>query len=407
MLARWTIRRMVPAAADLREPGVRARVGVMNCSVSVGVNLLLTLFKVVFAVLTGSVSLLADAAHSMSDLFTSVVAIIGFQVSRRPADERHPFGHGRMEVISGLIIGVVLAILALEMLHVAVDRIIHPRPIRVGWALLALLGLTIAIKELLARWTYGLGRLLDSTALQADAMHHRSDALTTVLVIAAFLGARYDLNWLDGVMGVGVAGFIGWAAGDVMWRAISPLIGEQASPAMITEIASIARSFPDVRGVHEVMVHRYGATHVISLHVEAAATDPHRLHELCTTLEDEIVRRFPGHAVVHVDPLNLDHPRYDEVKREVGEAVDAEALAETFHDLRLLGGVERFRVVFDIVPRERLTPQALGELRERIRERVRRRFPEADVVVRADSPFFKDVPEAPGGQAPPPPRTVE
>jgi len=393
---RWAVRRLIPDGADVRDPDVRARAGVVNCSVSVAVNLVLTLVKAVFAALTGSVSLLADAVHSVSDLLTSAVGIVGFRMGRKPPDARHPFGHGRMEVISALIIGVVLVLLAFEMLHASVDRMLHPRPIDVGWGLVLLLGLTIVIKELFARWTYELGRLLDSPVLRADAAHHRSDALTTVLVLAAFVGARYDVLWLDGVMGIGVAGFIGWAAADIMRRAVSPLIGEQASPAMIREIADVARSFPEVRGVHEVMVHRYGPTSVISVHIEAAADDPHRLHELSAAVEDRIVRRFPGHVVVHVDPLNLDHPRYDEVRRKVGEAVDGESLADTFHDLRLLGGVERFRVVFDIVPRERLAGPELEDLRERICERVRRSLPDAEVVVRADSPFFKDVPPSGG-----------
>lgn len=392
-ISRHIISKLAPEGADVQDRETRARVGLFAGWASVCVNVALFLVKVALAVLTGSVSLVADAVHTLSDSMTSLVLIIGFRVSRKPADARHPYGHGRMENIAALVIGVILAVVAVEMAHRGCWRLMKPQPLKAKFWLLAVLGVSMGIKELLARFTVDLAAFINSGALQADAVHHRSDAVSTGLVIVAFIGARYDALWLDGVVALGVAVLIGWAAVKTLLQAVSPLLGEQPSDAMMRQIEQIALAFPLVEGVHEIMVHRYGPTHVISLHVETPAGDPIHMHEMIEALESKINCRFPGHAIVHVDPINLDHPHYAEVQGIVTEFLDGEGSVASFHDLRLIGGGDRFKAVFDIVPTRQICEDTAAELQERIRGRLRERFSGADVVIHVESPYF----ERPGG----------
>ncbi len=342
-------------------------------------------------------SLLADALHTLSDLLTSVIVMVGFRIARKPPDARHPYGHGRMESVSAMIVAVILATVAFEMGKAGVERILDPREITpTPWLIIALVA-TIVVKELLAQLSGDLGEFIESSSLKADGAHQRSDAITTVLVIAAFVGAKYDIVWLDGVMALGVAALIALAAYHAFQQAVGPLLGERAPQKMIREIRDIARAIPDVKGVHGIMVHRYGPRSVVSLHIEVPLSDPIRMHTMAQALEDKIVRRYPGHAVVHVDPINTDHPHYDEVSRMISETLDTCEARATFHDLRLIGGGQRFKVVFDLVPERSARENVAGRIHDRLRDRLRERFPDCDVVMRTESPFF---PDGPDGEVP-------
>ena len=384
------LNRLAPPGSDTRHVDVRARVGLFAGWVSVWANVALFIVKILLAVFTGSLSVVADAVHTISDSLTSIVLVAGFRMSRKPPDERHPYGHGRGESIAGLAIGVMLAMVAVEMLHRGVARLMDPQPMEAGWVVIAVLVGCVLAKEFLARLAIALGEHVGSQAIKADAAHHRSDALSTVLVIAAFIGVRYGVLWLDGLMTAGVAVLIGWSAFITLKETISPLLGERPPEEMQRELVAMAMGFPCVQGAHEIMVHRYGdGTHVISLHIETPAGDAIRLHEIGQALEEEIVKRYPGHAVVHIDPINRDHPRYAEVEAIVARGVGGEDCVSTYHDLRIIGGDKRFKVVFDIVPRSVICQNAVHGLRARVAARIREAFPEASVVMRVDAPYFE------------------
>lgn len=395
-LSRWIVSKIVPDHAESENVRVRARVGLLEGWVSVAVNVALFAVKMALGLVTGSVSLIADAVHTLSDSLTSVVVILGFRLSAEPADEKHPFGHGRMESIATVVIGVLLGLVAVEMLKAAVVRLLNPQALRAdAWIIAVLMGALI-VKELLSRFSHDLGALIGSDALHADARHHRSDVFATGLVIVAFLGARWNLAWLDGAMGIGVAALIGWAAWVTMREAVGPLLGMQAPEEMYQEIDAIARSSADVQGVHDILVHRYGSTNIVSLHIEVPAQEsPMHLHEIGNEIEERIARRFPGHAIVHVDPLNADHEHYETVRRIVEEVMAEAESVTSFHDLRLLGSGERLKVVFDVATEAGVGESETRDLRGKIEKRLRGRFPHARVVIDVEPPYFRSVPRRP------------
>ena len=360
---------------------------------SVGVNVLLFALKIALGLFTGSVSLIADAVHSLSDSLTSLMVIVGFRMSIRPPDQKHPFGHGRMESIATVVIAVLLGVMAVEMVIASVNRLLHPRPFQAEiWVIVVLAG-TMVLKYLLSRFSGNLAAMIDSDALRADEWHHKSDVLSTLLVLIAFFGARWNLVWLDGVMGVGVAAIIAWAAVAIMRGASGPLLGMPAPEEMYREIYRIARSAPEVHGVHDILVHRYGSTNIISLHIEVPGTEtPMRLHEISEEIEEQLALRFPGHAIVHVDPINSDHENYEVVRRIVEEVLAEAWNVVSYHDLRLLGGGGgRLRVVFDVILEAGAGESGTAELQQKIEQLLRDRFPRVRVIMNVEPPYFRNV----------------
>jgi cation diffusion facilitator family transporter len=394
-VSRWILSRFAPKGAPVESPAVRMRAGLLEGWSSVMLNTALAAFKGILGLMTGSVSLLADAVHTLSDSLTSVVVIFGFRMSDRPPDARHPFGHGRMEGLAAVVIGVLLAVAAVEMTEYAVRRLTetNPRPVHAANWVIASLVATVLLKELQARFSMDLGKLIKSQALVADALHHRSDVLATGLVIVALVAARWKINWIDGVAAIGVAVLIAWCAYDTLAGAMSPLLGERAPEDMYEEIERIARAVPGVLGVHDVLVNRYGGTDIISLHIEVSATENvMHLHDMSDEIETKLRQAFPGHAIVHVDPLNTAHEHYDEVHRIVAEAVAAEKKIVSFHDLRLVGGRNRFKVVFDVAPAPGAKDISLASLRDEVQRRIHGKFPRATVAIDLEPPYFHNDP---------------
>jgi len=382
--------RLAPGAEDPAAQGPRTRIGLLEGWTSAVVNTLLFGVKLALGLATGSLALLADAAHTMADSGTSLVVIIGFHMARSAPDKKHPFGHGRMESVAAVVIAALLGVIAAEMGREAFWRLLRPQEVRADWWVVAVIAATLVVKELLARFSFELGRLIDSQALIADAWHHRSDVLATGLVIAAFVGSRWGVNWLDGAMGLGVAALIALAAYATLRTAIDPLLGEPAPEWMYREIAAIARAESGVRDIHDILVHRYGQTNLISLHIEVSDSwSPLRLHRLSERIEERLAARFPGHAIVHVDPVNRDHPSYDRVKEIVGEVVGSNPASSSFHDLRLTGGPNRFRAVLDVTVRAGSSAADTERLKLEVASRVKAAFPEAEVVVNVEPPYFR------------------
>lgn len=391
--ARWAVSLAFPEGSRLDTDADRARVGKMDGWVSLCLNIFLFLIKGTLGLLAGSVSLIAHAFDTLSDCFTSIIVLLGFRMSERPADEEHPFGHGRMESVVGIVISVLLAVTALEVLRMSIDRLRNPVPLHVPDWIIITLASTIILKEIAARFAFGLARMIKSESLVADGRHHRSDGLSTVIVVVTLIVTHWQkLYWLDGAMGIVISITIGWTAYESIRDCISPLLGQPAPDEVFHEIDKIAREVPGVRGVHDIVVHRYGAVNVMSLHIEVpGAENAMRLHEMSDLVETKLHRRFHGHAVVHLDPLNTDHPNYDEVHQIVDDYVEHDPRIGTFHDLRLLGSGDRFKVVFDITAANARNNIDLKDIRREVRARLMERFPRVRVTVTLEPPYFRSV----------------
>lgn len=275
-------------------------------SLSTAVNLVLFAVKLVFGIMLNSVALIADAVHSLSDVATSVIILIGFRISAKPPDRKHPFGHGRAEPIVSLIIACALVVVGYEFLLRGVDRIHEPQPIEFNWLVVAFLFLSIVIKEMLFSIAYTMGQRIGASSLKADAWHHRSDGLSTLLVIIGFFFYRLGIFYVDGILCIVIALFIVFTGIMLMRDAASYLMGEAPPPAFIQAIRNAALECDGVTDIHHIHVHNYGDKTEITVHIRLKP-DTHldRAHEKATEVESCIRQRVIGAEVtVHVEPRN-------------------------------------------------------------------------------------------------------
>lgn len=324
--------------------------------------------------------------HTASDSLTSLVVVAAAYLARKPPDREHPFGHGRSEAIGAVVIAVLLAVVGVELGKESVLRIANPQEVTApAWIIIAVL-FTAAIKEWLSRYALFLGRRSGNSAVTADAWHHRSDVFATVLVAVGMVGARLGAPWLDGAAGALVCMLLLWVAYTVARESIDTLIGAAPDRAEIERVKRLAAEVDGVAGVHDVVLHRYGARVFLSLHVETShLLDAETLHRIANAVEQKVQVSEHGSVCVHVDPVNVAHPRYDEVSTSLDLLVKNDPDTASFHDLRLVGDPRSFSIVFDLQLAEGVRNRE--GVRSRLHAELTERFPEAHVVIEVDPEF--------------------
>ncbi len=277
--------------------------GMLEAWVSIIGNILLFVVKLIIGTLIGSISLIADSFHTLSDVLTSVVVLVGFKISGRAPDKEHPFGHGRGESIATLVIAMLLILVGVEFLVQSVKRLLHPAPVGGTVFVVVVMLVSAVLKELMASLSIWLGRRIDSSTLIADAWHHRSDAVASGLVAVAIVGAIFKVYWLDGLFGVGVSLLIAYTGFQLGRSSANYLMGASPGENILASIKGEAAAVSGVAGVHSVNVHDYGTRLAISLHVEVAAgMDVREAHLIADEVERRIGDKLNADTVVHIDP---------------------------------------------------------------------------------------------------------
>ena len=369
---------------------VRARYGSLEAITSIIVNLVLFAVKLVIGLTLHSIAVIADAMHSLSDTGTSIVVLVGFKVARKPGDREHPFGHGRAEPIAALIMAVILIVAGFELFKSAAARLWNPelQVIPINWLAISLLVISVLIKEITAQFAQELGRMIQSKALKADFWHHRSDALSTLLVLAALAGAHFGWVRFDGLAGLLVALIVIYSGYAIARDAISPLLGERPDSELLQQIETVALSLDGVQGVHDVIVHRYGQINLISLHIEVDEDRPVlELHDLSELVEETIEKKLGGSTVVHIDPVSKSHERYTEIHDAVSELTDKNEKIAGFHDLRIIGHGSRVKAIFDINLAENILQHETTTITRQLREGLTKRLPGVRTVIKVEPQF--------------------
>ncbi|NPV79564.1 MAG: cation transporter [Firmicutes bacterium] len=283
---------------------VRAKVAFLEAWVSIIGNVLLAAFKITFGILLNSISLMADAVHTASDVITSIIVLVGFKAAEVPADKEHPYGHGRIEPIATLIIAVLLAIVGIEFMVSSVGRLLKGALVEGSLTIAAILLVTAVFKEWMARFSVGLGRMIQAPALIADAWHHRTDAIATAMVAIAMIGSLVGYHQIDAFLGIAVSLLIIYTGYGLGRSAVSTLIGEAPPQEFIDEVSKIAKSVKGVKSLHKVSVHDYGAgRRIVSLHIQVdESMSVAKSHEIANKVEELIANDLAASATVHVEP---------------------------------------------------------------------------------------------------------
>ncbi len=293
--------------SPVTELGMRSKYAFLEAWVSIAGNLVLAAVKVVFGVAMNSISLLADAAHTASDVLTSFVVLLGFKIAQVPADEKHPFGHGRVEFLSTLAIAVLLALVGVEFGKSSYSRLIAGSPVKGSLGVAAIMVVGALAKEWMTRFALYLGKKANAQALIGDAWHHRTDAIASLLVAVAMVASMYGYHWVDAALGLVVSALIVYTGVELGVSSCSTLIGERAPEELEGEIEDVATNCPEVRGYHKVSVHDYGGRKSVSLHILVdSGLSLVESHDIATKVEDALKTRISGDIVVHVEPEALE-----------------------------------------------------------------------------------------------------
>ena len=386
MLENW-IERSV--GGDVREERVRSRYGRAASMVGVGANALLFAFKLLAGTLSGSVAITADAVNNLSDASSSVVSLLGFKLADKPADEDHPYGHGRYEYLSGLMVAVMILVIGVELMKSSVEKIIRPAPVALSAPLLVVLIGSILVKIWLSAFNRRIGKKIGSRTLTATADDSRNDVIATTAVLLSTVIGHFSGVMLDGVMGAGVAAFILVSGFGLVRETIDPMLGMPPSREQVEAIRRRLMSYPGVLGTHDLMVHDYGpGRQFASVHLEMdAALDPLVSHDMIDSIERDFLAQEQLHLVIHYDPVTLNDPRVGELRRIAERAAEAIHPRMSIHDLRVVRGSRQTKVVFDCVVPYDLKISG-REIRKRIDQAVRDQYPEYYCVITLEHGFL-------------------
>ncbi len=365
------LRLFVKNHRETDDPKVRAACGKLAGVVGIICNLLLFAGKLLAGILSGSVAITADAVNNLSDASSSLVTLLGFKLAERPADEEHPYGHARIEYLSGLAVAALILLIGAELGKSSFQKILHPETVSFSVLTLVILLSSIAVKLWMALFCRKLGKRIDSTTLTATAADSRNDVITTAAVLlGCLLGHFFDLQ-IDGYIGLLVALFILWSGIGIAKETISPLLGEQADPKLIKRISDLISSHENILGIHDLMVHDYGPGQCFaSVHAEMDFTlDPLVCHDILDDIERDALRELRVHLVIHYDPIVTDDEELNRMHALVEKEIKAIDPALSMHDFRMVRGPGHTNLIFDLVIPYSMQSQK-AELKRRIDERV-------------------------------------
>ena len=365
----------------------RTKIGIFQGWVSVTVNGVLFVLKLVIGLMVGAVSVIADAVHTFSDVISSAVVVWGFKQAQKPADKEHPYGHGRAEYIATLIIAILLCVAGIEFIEAAFERISDPQLIEVKWWMVIVLAVTIVLKEITARYAKFLSSKVASGTLHADAWHHRTDAISSLLVVIAMIAGIYGYPAVDGWAGLGVSLFLIYTGFDIARDAVDDLIGKPPTSEEVETIRQIIMKINGVLGVHDITVHSYGQDKFASVHVEIDADKTTaEAHDLAENVETQLMEGLNVAPTVHIDPVYPDNPMVTEVQTFLDDHWINDERITGFHDVRIVDTENHHVILFGIRVRPGLNKSQIIECCNEMKDSITG-FPGYEVDIKDSHPY--------------------
>ena len=375
---------------DVTSPAVRQAYGMLCGIVGIGFNVLLFALKLLAGALSGSIAITADAFNNLSDAGASIVTLLGFKLAGQKPDPEHPFGHGRLEYISGLIVSMVILLMGIELAKSAVEKILHPEAVEFTLLTGGILLASILVKLYMYLYNRAVGKKIGSAAMEATAMDSLSDCAATAAVLAATLIGHFTSLQIDGWCGIVVAALVLWAGIQAARDTISPLLGQPPAPEFVQRIEEIVLSSPVVQGIHDLIVHDYGPGRVmISLHAEVPAHgDIMALHDEIDNVEKQLHDKLGCEAVIHMDPIVTDDETINAAHQKIASLVRGIDENISIHDFRMVTGPTHTNVIFDaVVPYG--CKMSDREAEEKIKRAVHELDPRYFAIVQIDKSYVR------------------
>ncbi len=387
-MTKLLIKLFVKDSRNVSDPAVRQRYAMLAGVTGIVLNLLLFAGKLTTGILAASVAVIADAFNNVSDAGSSVITIIGFRLAGKHEDKEHPLGHGRLEYVSAFIVDMLIILVGAELLKSSVEKIISPSLPAVSAATIVLLVVAVLVKLWLFFFYRKIGNLIDSAAVKSTSIDSISDTVATSLVLISTLVARFANVGIDGWAGILVAGFILFTGIKAAKETIDLLLGTPPDPAFIEELKDFVKNYPEVVGVHDLMVHDYGpGRKIISFHAEVPSdSDINYAHDVIDCIERDMHEKFGCIVTIHLDPIVTGNKEVDEMRRMAEETAKEVDSSFTIHDFRMTSGGKHINLIFDLsVPTDCKIPD--GEAAQKVAEKISEKNPDCHAVIHPEHPF--------------------
>ena len=390
-MTKLLIKLFIKDAGNTENPAVRVRYGVLSGAVGIACNLLLTIAKFLIGSLTNSIAITADAVNNLSDAGSSAVTLFSFKAANRPADDEHPFGHGRIEYVAALGVAFLILMRGFELVRSSIDKIMHPEALAFSVPALIVLLLSIGVKIWMALFNHHLGKRIDSPAVGAVVMDSVSDTAATTVSMLALILSKFTALPHDGHMGIVVALFIFYTGIQIVRDTVGSLLGQAPDPKLVKELESEILSFDGVVGVHDLIVHNYGPNRIFaSAHAEVPSNeDIMKSHDTIDLIEREIKKKFHIDMVIHMDPIVVDDEQINRLRIQLSEIAREIDPRFTIHDFRMVEGPTHTNLIFDLVIPHNCKMKK-SEIYRRVNELVNELGPQYYTVITVENSFVTE-----------------
>ena len=353
--------------SNISSPAVRAAYGSLCGVLGIILNIILFCFKFFAGYISGAISVSADAFNNLTDAGSSVITLIGFRMSEQKPDKNHPFGHGRIEYVSGLLVSLVIILVGFELAKSSFAKILEPQAVTFSWLSVIILSISVLIKAYMAYYNFSIGKRISSAAMKATATDSLSDCIATCTVLVCLIISRLTSLNIDAYCGLAVSAFIMFSGIRSAKDTISPLLGEPPSKELINKISNIVYSYDGVVGIHDLIVHDYGPGRMmISLHAEVSdKSDMLQTHDMIDNIEKQLRETLYCDAVIHMDPIATNDETVNVTRDKIASLIKCIDQRLNIHDFRMVKGPTHTNVIFDVV-----VPFDLGKTEQELRDNV-------------------------------------
>lgn len=389
-MTEFIIRTLIPDHENVQDGKVRTRYGSVASIVGIICNVLLFAGKLSAGVVMQSIAVTADAFNNLSDAASSVISFIGMKMASKPADDDHPFGHGRIEYIAAFIVAFLVIEVGFTFLKDSIQKILHPEAVTFQLLPFLMLGISVLVKLWLGVFNKNLGGRINSKVLEATATDCIGDVtVTSATMIAILIGHFLHIN-IDGIAGAAVALVVMWAGVNIAKETLEPLIGEAVDPELCREITQRVESYEGILGTHDLIVHNYGPNKsMASIHAEVPRTvDIEISHEIIDKIEREISKELGILLVIHMDPVEVSDEETNEAKKHLEDTLHILDEEITFHDFRMVRGEKQINLIFDIVVPHSYSEEQISERLNAIKKGVKTFDPRYECVITVDKSFI-------------------
>lgn len=390
MLTNLLIKVFIKNHNDVSNTQVRNSYGILGGIIGIILNVLLSFTKLIIGFIVSSIAITADGFNNFTDALSSIITIFGFKLASKPADKEHPFGHGRIEYISALVVSFIVMLVGFQFVQTSISKIRNPKPLFFETIPFILLIISIIIKLWISSFDKTIGNKINSAALKAASLDALGDVFTTSCVAIGFLASKFTKFPIDGYLGLFVALFIMYSGFNLIKDTINPLLGEAPDSQLVVDLKKMVLSYDNIVGVHDLIIHNYGPGRCMaSIHAEIPSDiDFIKIHEIIDEAEREISKKLNLHLVIHMDPLCIINEENLEAYNEINEIIEAHPNLTSFHDFRVIGEGGNKTIIFDAVINSKYRNISSEDIKSQLTDSIQESHPNYNCIITIDNNFL-------------------